>query len=171
MSTSTQVNVDLSDLYSVKVNEENIDYILSNFDNINTPIYYEQIIPQIAVKPLGVIGVFGVQATISAILLFKQFKSSIRYVATTESVINNPKFVIAKKVVDFITNFNKELIILPDEITTSNFANILKRFSVIFQGYSMHVSGMPSDLLSLISIVSLGQKWIFNVQKRKFIII
>jgi len=168
---STQINVDLSDLYSAKVDEATINYILKRFDDINTPIYYEQIIPQIPVKPLGVLGVFGVQATISAILLFKQFGNSIKYVATTESVISNPKFAVAKKVVDFVANFNKELVILPDEITTSNFASILKRFSIIFQQYSMHVSGMPSDLLSLISIVSLGQKWIFNVQKRKFIII
>ncbi|MFP3492539.1 MAG: hypothetical protein RXN86_07115 [Vulcanisaeta sp.] len=169
MSMSAQVNLD--DLYSVKVDEGTIDYILNHFNEINTPIYYEQIMPQIPVKPLGVLGVFGVQATISAILLFKQFGNSIKYVATTESVVNNPRFSVAKKVVDFAVNSNKELVILPDEITTSNFASILKRFSVIFQQFSMHASGMPSDLLSLISIVSLGQKWIFNVQKRKFIII
>jgi len=167
---SAQVNLDLSDLYSAKVDDISINYILNHFEEINTPIYYEQIIP-IPIKPLGVIGVFGVQATISAILLFKQFNNSIRYVATTESVISNPRFSVAKKVVDFIASTDKELIILPDEITPTNFASILKRFSVIFQQYSMHVSGMPSDLLSLISIVSLGQKWIFNVQKRKFIII
>ncbi len=168
---STQINVKLSDLYSAKVDEETINYILNHFDDINTPIYYEQIIPQIPVKPLGVLGVFGVQATISAILLFKQFGNSIKYVATTESVVSNPRFSVAKKVVDFVANFNKELVILPDEITATNFASILKRFSVIFQQFSMHVSGMPSDLLALISIVSLGQKWIFNTQKKKFIII
>ncbi len=79
---STQINVKLSDLYSAKVDEETINYILNHFDDINTPIYYEQIIPQIPVKPLGVLGVFGVQATVSAILLLKQFGNSIKYVAT-----------------------------------------------------------------------------------------
>ena len=164
-----QVNLDV---YSLKVDEKTIDEILGNLSEIEMPVEYEQIVP-VALKPLGVLGVFGVQATISALALFKKFNKSIKYVATTESVISNPRFSVAKKVVDFITSSNRdlELLILPDEITSSNFANILKRFSVIFQEYSMHVSGMPSDLLSLISFVSLGQKWIFNVQKKKFIII
>ena len=160
------------DVYSLKIDEKTINEILTKLNEIEIPVEYEQILP-VALKPLGVLGVFGVQATISAIALYKKFAKSIRYVATTESVISNPRFSVAKKVVDFITSSNKELelVILPDEITTSNFASILKRFSVIFQQFSMHASGMPSDLLSLISIVSLGQKWIFNVQKRKFIII
>ena len=161
-----------SDIYSLKVDEKTIDELLTNLNNIEIPVEYEQILP-VALKPLGVLGVFGVQATISAIALYKKFAKSIRYVATTESVISNPRFSVAKKVVDFITSSNKELelVVLPDEINSSNYANILKRFSTIFQQYSMHVSGMPSDLLALISLVSLGQKWIFNVQKKKFIII
>jgi len=161
------------DVYSIKtIDEKTIDEILMKLNEIEIPVEYEQIVPQVGLKSLGVLGVFGIQATISAIALYKKFTKSIKYVATTESVINNPKFAVAKKVVNFITDSNKlELIVLPDEINSSNFASILKRFSVIFQQYSMHVSGMPSDLLSLISIVSLGQKWIFNVQKRKFIII
>jgi len=167
---SAQVNLNLSDLYSAKIDDSSIDYILKHFDEIDTPIYYEQITP-LPVKPLGVAGVFGIQATISAILLFKEFRNSVKYVATTESVINNSRFSVAKKVVDFMATDGKELVILPDEITTSNFSSILNRFSVIFQEYSMHSSGMPSDLLSLISLVSLGQKWIFNIQKKKFIII
>lgn len=171
MSTSTSIN--LSNLYDVRqVDEKVIDYVLSNFDKINTKVEYEQVIPQISIKPLGVLGVFGIQATISAIVLGKEFIDSIKYVATTESVMKNPKFSVAKKVVDFlVNNFKKELIVLPDEVTQENFANILKRFSTIFQSYSMHVSGMPSDLLSLISIISLGQKWIFNTNKRKFMIL
>jgi len=168
------MQVNSLDVYSLKtIDEKTIDEILAKFNEIEIPVEYEQIIPQVGVKPLGVLGVFGIQATISAIALYKKFSKSIKYVATTESVLSNPRFSVAKKVVDFITSSNKdlELLILPDEITSSNFANILKRFSVIFQEYSMHVSGMPSDLLSLISIVSLGQKWIFNTQKKKFIII
>ena len=159
------------DVYSLKIDEKTINEILTKLNEIEIPVEYEQILP-VALKPLGVLGVFGVQATISAIALYKKFAKSIRYVATTESVINNPKFSIAKKVVDYITSTDdKELVILPDEITPTNFASILKRFSVIFQQYSMHVSGIPSDLLALISPVSLGQKWIFNTMKKKFIII